>query len=249
MRTIRRLSISFLLLFLLPAMAAALWWHLEDRPASWRNADWSASGLLPPASADQQPQIHVLAARTGGMKGALSVHSWIVIKRPGATEYERFDKVGWGNPVRRNAYPADGNWYSNRPWLVHSIAGEDAARLIPQIDAAIASYPFNGFGDYRAWPGPNSNTFIAHILAQVPAIGVKLPANAVGRDYGSGLFDFHFAPAPPALSAGIAGVVGFSFDARSGAEMQLGGLVAGVNWREPGIILPGSGLISFTGLR
>ena len=56
-----------------------------------------------------------MAARTGGLKGAFSVHTWIVIKKAGAKAYERYDKVGWGMPIRRNAYPADGRWYSNVP--------------------------------------------------------------------------------------------------------------------------------------
>ena len=38
-------------------------------------------------------------------------------------------------------------------------------------------------GDYRIWPGPNSNSFTAAILRAVPELGVSLPANAIGRDY------------------------------------------------------------------
>ena len=52
----------------------------------------------------------MLAARTGGLKGAVSVHSWILLKPAGAGEYERWDKVGWGMPVRRNSRAADGRY-------------------------------------------------------------------------------------------------------------------------------------------
>jgi cytosine/uracil/thiamine/allantoin permease len=49
--------------------------------------------------------------------------------------------------------------------------------------AAIADYRYRNHGDYNAWPGPNSNTFVATILAAVPEIGVTLPATAIGKDF------------------------------------------------------------------
>ena len=38
--------------------------------------------------------------------------------------------------------------------------------MIGRIKAAIKSYPFAD--SYRAYPGPNSNTFLAHIGREVP---------------------------------------------------------------------------------
>src|ERR1700738_5175796 len=35
----------------------------------------------------------------------------------------------------------------------------------------------------RPWPGPNSNTFLAHIARQVPDLAIQLPSNAVGKDF------------------------------------------------------------------
>ncbi|MEQ9571231.1 MAG: DUF3750 domain-containing protein, partial [Nitratireductor sp.] len=95
---LRPVVLSVVMLFALPTVVTALWWSLVDRPASWRSADWSSSGLLPaPESSDAA--IYVLAARTGGFKGAFSAHSWIVLKRPDRQDYDRYDKVGWGLPV------------------------------------------------------------------------------------------------------------------------------------------------------
>ena len=37
--------------------------------------------------------------------------------------------------------------------------------------------------DYRIWPGPNSNSFVAHVLREVPELGTTLPPNATGRDF------------------------------------------------------------------
>jgi hypothetical protein len=36
---------------------------------------------------------------------------------------------------------------------------------------------------YKAFPGPNSNTFTAWIAEQVPELEVDLPFSAIGRGY------------------------------------------------------------------
>lgn len=49
----------------------------------------------------------VLSSRTGQWKGIFAEHMSIVMKLAGETTWSRFDVVGWGMPVRENAYPAD----------------------------------------------------------------------------------------------------------------------------------------------
>ena len=168
MRFLRKLTAFLIVAFLVPAAVTSAWWALKDRPPSWRSADWTSAGILPDPAVNEEAAIYLLAARTGGLKGAFSVHSWIVFKKAGAANYERYDKVGWGMPVRRNGYAADGRWYSKVPQIIHAARGEEAERLIPRFEAAIASYPHTRNGDYRIWPGPNSNSFVAHVLREVP---------------------------------------------------------------------------------
>ena len=250
MQWTKRLFYLLVALFLLPAALSAGWWLSLDRPASWREADWSSSGILPPAAGERQAVIHVMAARTGGLKGALSTHSWIVIKRAGASAYDRYDKVGWGNPVRRNAYAADARWYSNTPFIVKTVRGEKAARLIPEIEAAIAAYPHSARGGYRIWPGPNSNSFVAHVLRQVPDLDAALPVTAVGRDY---LADgsrwgriWHVDADGLDAKFSLGGYAGISAGMRSGFEVNLLGLVAGVDIRHPAVKLPGFGRLGLS---
>lgn len=237
----------FVVVFLFPVAATTAWWAAQDRPATWRAANWEPSGVLPPAQ-ETDAAIHILAARTGGFKGALAVHSWIVIKRPGEAAYERYDKVGWGSPIRRNGYPADAHWYSNRPFFVHSVTGEEAGRLIPQIDAAIESYPWRNNGGYRIWPGPNSNSFVAHVLREVPDIAVRLPPNATGRDYAPGLASVRLAPDWRDLHVTLGGLAGFAVGVRSGLEVHLLGLVAGVDFVNPALKVPALGSVGIAGL-
>jgi hypothetical protein len=234
----RRVAFAFAAFFLLPALASAAWWSFADRPQGWRQADWSSSGLLPRASENREASIHVLSARTGGLKGALALHSWIVVKRAGG-EYERYDKVGWGSPIRRNAYAPDGRWYSNEPFVVHAVHGAMAQELIPAIEAAIASYPHSRPGDYRIWPGPNSNSFIAHVLRETPQLGAVLPPNAVGRDYLSG--GRYVAAGAGGVSLSLGGYAGISAGPAPGIEINLLGLVAGVDFLPPAVKLPGIG--------
>lgn len=243
MRFARNLILFIFVLFLLPALASTGMWAFADRPGSWRAANWESAGMLPPPREKPEAVIHVMAARLGGLKGAVSVHSWIVLKREGEARYRRYDKVGWGMPVRLNAWAADGRWYSNTPFFVRSLRGKEAADLIPKIEAAINGYPHSARGGYRIWPGPNSNSFVAHVLREVPELRAKLPPNAIGRDYlASGDF-FHLDEDWRDVQASLFGLAGFALGARSGIEIHLLGLVAGVDLLEPAIKIPAIGRV------
>ena len=243
----RRIRLTFLfiaVIFLLPAAASAAWWEMTDRPGSWRAADWSSSGVLADAAASDEAGIFVLAARTGGLKGALSVHSWIVTRKRGADRFDRYDVVAWGTPLRRNGYPADGRWYSNVPHVVHAVTGAAAEALIPRVEAAIDAYPYAKRGDYRIWPGPNSNSFVAHVLRAVPELGASMPPNAVGRDYLPGAVAFDWSPKAGDLRASLGGgLLGFAVGARSGLELNFFGLVAGFDVLRPALKIPGIGRV------
>lgn len=246
MKIIRAALLFLAVVFVLPALASMGWWYVKERPANWSSADWSSSGLLPEAKDDPDAAIYVLAARTGGLKGAFSLHSWIVVKKPGAASYDRYDKVGWGSPIRRNSRPADGRWYSNDPFTVREIRGAAAAALIPKVEAAIASYPYSHNGDYRVWPGPNSNSFVAHVLREAPELG-GLPPNATGRDFWPGIVSAGWSPATGDLHATLYGLAGFTAGVTSGLEIHFMGLVAGIDVMRPAIKIPAWGRIDLLG--
>ena len=238
----KKLVLFVLVCFIAPALASLGVRAAGSQPNSWHNADWSSSGILPRAQAHQAAVIHVMAARTGGLKGALAVHSWIVTKRENG-RYNRYDKVGWGSPIRHNSYPADGRWYSNEPDILLTIEGEAAERLIPKIEQAIAKYPYSARGDYAIWPGPNSNSFVAHVLREVPELGITLPPEAVGRDYRP-LGDFITISSDwRDLEVSLGGYAGLAIGARHGFEVRIAGLVFGIDVLRPALKLPGFGRI------
>lgn len=238
---IKGMLIGILVIYLLPTLASAALWYAGDRPAGWRQADWSSAGILPEASADPEAAIYVFSAATGGLKGAVASHAWIVTKKAGAARYERYDKVGWGTPIRRNGYAADGRWYSNLPRYVVAIKGEEAERLIPEVEKAIASYPHGERGGYRIWPGPNSNSFVAHVLRSVPDLNAVLPPDAVGRDYLPEGRLFMIDADGLDVHATLFGLAGISVGWRSGFEVHFLGLVAGLDLARPGIKIPALG--------
>ncbi|WP_018386989.1 DUF3750 domain-containing protein [Ancylobacter sp. FA202] len=245
MLTALRLTlILFVLLFLLPLGAHALvQWQTADWSRSWGTADWSSTGTLPAADAHPQAMVRIYAARVGRWRGIFAVHSWIVFKGPGAGAYERYDKVGWGRPIRHNGYAPDGRWYGNDPEIVFEATGEDAERLIPKLRAAIASYPFGDAGDYHVWPGPNSNSFVAHVIGQVPELAVTLPPTAIGKDYPVDGDWFGLAPSRTGVRVSLDGYLGLTVAWVEGIEFNLLGAVAGLDLRRPGIKLPGFGRI------
>jgi Protein of unknown function (DUF3750) len=236
--------IVILVVFLLPVMVRASFYAFDHGPANWRDANWSSTGLLSQATADPQARIVVMSARAGGLKGVVAVHSWIVFKRADAHTWTRYDVAGWGNPVKVNNWPPDGRWYGTTPTIVADVSGAQAGMLIPKIEAAVRNYAYDHAGDYRIWPGPNSNTFVATVLRGVPEIGADLPSNAIGRD---------FRPLPYAglsssrtgVEVNLWGILGVKVGLVEGIEVNMLGLVAGLDLRRPAVKLPSFGLISF----
>jgi hypothetical protein len=239
---VKTIVLIILAIFLLPIAARAALNAFEERAATWNTADWSSTGALPAASAEPEARVLVMSARTGRWKGIFSVHTWIVIKRENARAWTRYDVVGWGNPVRVNGWAPDGRWFGDTPVVLADVKGAEAAMLIPRIETAVKSYAYGHAGDYRIWPGPNSNTFVATVLRAVPELGVALLPNAVGKDFRPtpfvGLTDSHTG-----IEVSLWGVLGFKLGWVEGAEVNFLGLVAGLDVRNPAIKLPGFGRI------
>ena len=229
-------------LFLAPIVARAALYAIGNAPRAYYEADWSSSGLLPAARDDKPARVLVFTGTTGAWKGIFSVHSWVVIKPANAESWTRYDVVGWGSPVRVNHWPPDARWYSNTPVAIADLSGPQAEKLIPKIRAAVRAYEYARAGDYRIWPGPNSNSFTAAVLRAVPELGVSLPPNAVGRDYRAGFYAGR-TDSGTGLELNLNGLAALKIGWVEGIEVDLLGLVAGLDLRHPGLKLPGYGRI------
>jgi len=104
-----------------------------------------------------------------------------------------------------------------------------------------SNYPYDG--QYRVWPGPNSNTFIATLAREVPELRLELPPTAVGKDYlPNGQF-IAGAPSDSGVQISVRGLLGLMIAAEEGVEMNLLGLTAGIDFSPLAIKLPGMGRI------
>jgi hypothetical protein len=243
---VKKIVIVLLALLVVPIGVSAVKYWMGDRSVDWQSADRSSAGLLPAPAAHPEALVRVFAARTVRWRGIFAVHSWIVFKEKGASRYTRYDYTAWGEPIRMNGFAADGRWFGDLPAAIASADGDAAAEMIPKIQAAIAGYSWRAYGDYRAWPGPNSNTFVTAVLAAVPELQVTLPPTAIGKDYPYAGNAFGLTPSGTGVRATLGGYLGLTAGWVEGLELNFFGAVFGLDIRRPAIKLPGIGRLGMS---
>jgi hypothetical protein len=232
----------FALLYLLPLGFAAIVYLADGAGAGWRTADRSSIGVLPPPEQNATAVIRIFSAKTVRWRGIFASHSWIVFKPANAASYTRYDYTAWSElPIRINGFEPDGRWFGHLPEVVFAADGDAAAALMPKVEAAIARYTWRNAGDYRAWPGPNSNTFISAIMDAVPEMRAALPPTAIGKDYPYDGRWFRPTPSRTGLRLTIGGYGGLTFGWIEGIEINILGIVFGIDIRHAAVKLPGFG--------
>src|SRR5512139_689805 len=83
--------LTILVLFIAPIIARAALYSMSDDPRSWRDADWSSTGLLPAAADSAPARVIIFTGTAGAWKGIFSVHSWIVLKHANEPHWQRYD--------------------------------------------------------------------------------------------------------------------------------------------------------------
>ena len=218
----------------------------------WRTADRSSAGLAPAPTDAPEAIVSVWAARAFNWRGLLAVHTWIATKPANAPHYMVHQVIGWrgwggGNVVVSSPDFPDRAWYGQPPRLVMELRGPGAESAIPKILEAVDAYPYTH--RYRLWPGPNSNTFTAFVARRTPELALDLPAIAIGKDY---LEDGRFlvvAPGGRGFQVSLFGLAGVLVGVEEGIEINVLGLVFGIDPLGPAIKLPGIGRIGFGGSR
>jgi len=152
----------------------------------WRTASRAPAGIAPDPQTTREAVLQVYGADAWGWRGWFAIHTWIAAKRSDQNHYTVYDVVGWrlnrGHPVlqTRQDYP-DRYWFGERPVLIKEHRGKDVDALIDAVEAAVADYPWKN--EYKAFPGPNSNTFTAWVGKKVPELELDLPFSAIGSGY------------------------------------------------------------------
>jgi hypothetical protein len=238
-----KLSLVLLLLALLGPLWKALSGQI-DFHADYRTANRNSAHLAPNPEITPEAVIQAYSAYAFNWRGMVAVHTWIAVKPKDADEYTVYQVIGWrayaGLPVMaiEKDIP-DRYWYNQKPDVILDLRGEKAEKLIPKIAEAADKYPYPRH--YVAWPGPNSNTYIAFIARQVPELRLALPANALGKDYLSPTHFFAGAPSGTGYQFSLFGVFGITLSMQEGLEINLLGLVYGINPFALSLKLPGFG--------
>lgn len=219
----------------------------RGRPGARFQLARTAERLAPSPRTHTAPVLQVYAARTWGAKGAVSVHTWISMKRAGENAYRSYEIVGWrlrrlGTALmERTDQMPDRAWYGNPPTLLVDLRGGDVEALIDEVERAIAAYPYAK--TYTLWPGPNSNTFLAYVGRAVPGLGLDLPATAIGKDWRPLADAVGRSPSGTGLQASLWGLASVTLGWEEGLELGLLGLHLEVDLFDLAVELPGLGRV------
>jgi len=241
----RRLIAALLALLFGPLLVSA--GGIAADGQQWWQARRDSSGQAPDPATTPEAVIQIYAARTWGWRGAFAVHTWIAVKPSNAPRYTRYEVMGWGvdrgNPaVRVDRYAADAWWHGAYPELIlDRRGGAEVDALIDKVKAAVESYPYPR--EYVMWPGPNSNTFTAHIGREVPELRLTLPSIAIGKDYLPGGAVMAWSPSGTGAQLSLFGVLGVMAGVDEGLELNVFGLALGIDPFGLAVSLPGIGRI------
>jgi hypothetical protein len=199
-----------------------------------------AGRLAPDPATTRDAVVQVYGARCSRWRGHFGIHTWIAVKPAGARAYtiyevmdSYFRRTGSAVAIRKRA--PDARWFGSTPGLLADKRGEGVDALIKRIDQAAREYPYAH--EYVVWPGPNSNTFTAHVARAVPELEANLPPTAIGKDY---LGDRLLAKAPSGsgFQVSLFGLLSVLVSGVEGVEVNVLGLGFGVDPFSPAIRLP-----------
>lgn len=236
--------ISLLTVVLLAGPAAMAFGGRTTLSGDWRSASREPVGMAPEPADTPEPVIQVYGARAFNWRGAFAVHTWISVKRRNAAAFTTYEVIGWRlrqglDVLATRQGPPDRQWFGNLPEIYVDLRGDGVEAVIDKLEAAVAAYPYKA--QYRTWPGPNSNTFTAHIARAVPELGLDLPPTAIGKDYlGLGSFAAR-SPSGTGFQVSLFGLLGVLIGIEEGIEFNLLGLAVGVDPLDLTLRLPGWG--------
>jgi hypothetical protein len=213
----------------------------------WRTASHRPAGLAPDPASDREAVVQVYASRAFGWRGAFADHTWLAVKPQGAERYTRYEVIGWYGGGGRSVISVsdqrapDAEWFGARPRRIRDLRGVEAEAAIRKLSKAVADYPFGN--TYSAWPGPNSNTFLAHLGRAIPELRLTLPSTAIGKDYLPIAHAVARTPSGNGIQLSLYGVLGVLAGWDEGLELNVLGLVTGIDIRHPAVKLPGIGRV------
>ncbi|MFW5970416.1 MAG: DUF3750 domain-containing protein [Halofilum sp. (in: g-proteobacteria)] len=215
--------------------------------ARWYEAEREPAGLAPDPGEHEPALVQIYAARAFSWRGILGVHTWIAVKDRGADHYRVLQVTRWSDGVSLSTTSTpDRAWFDNEPVILSELRGDEAETAITAIEEGAQRYPWRD--GYRIWPGPNSNTFVAWLLRRVPGLEAELPPTAIGKDY-LGSDWYAKTPSDTGYQVSFGGLLGVTMALEEGLELNLLGLVLGIDPVDLGIKLPAVGRVGLWGVQ
>jgi hypothetical protein len=217
----------------------------------WRHATHRSTGQAPDPAAYRDAVVQVYASRAFGWRGAFAVHTWLSAKAADADHFTRYEVIGWNGGGGRSVVSISGQrapdaeWFGAAPRLVTDVRGPAAEAIIRKLPQAVADYPYAT--SYSAWPGPNSNTFLAYLGREITELRMTLPSTAIGKDYLPIDRIFSATPSGSGVQLSLLGMLGVLAGPDEGVELNVLGLVTGIDLRRPALKLPGLGRVPGNG--
>ena len=239
-----RRALLLLLLLLLGPLGVLAFGDLDLR-THWSKAEMASGGLAPEPLDEPAVVVQVYGARAYNWRGAFGIHTWIATKRRDAGHYRVYQVIGWNIYRGRSTVSVsdveqpDFDWFNAPPLLLVDRRGTEVDALIDRIEAAVAAYPYPY--KYRVWPGPNSNSFTAHVARRVPELGLDLPPTAIGKDYLTDGKLVDLMPSGSGWQFSLYGLLGVGLAREEGIELNVLGLSAGIDLNDLTLRLPGIG--------
>ncbi|MCA9632704.1 MAG: DUF3750 domain-containing protein [Myxococcales bacterium] len=203
-----------------------------------------------PVEVPQDADAHVLllSAALPEPVSAVARHPWLAYRALGG-DWERYE-VASSRPV-----PPLGvvRWHRMDPLEDYAAGGGDvrlhgswhgneATEAILCLKREAPSYPYRH--SYRAWPGPNSNTFVDYMLREC-GLHADLPAVAIGKDYRGLIFGASTTSGGTGIQIETA-ILGVKAGLTEGVEVHLFQMAWGIDLWPPALILPvGPGRFGF----
>ena len=109
--------------------------------------------------------------------------------------------------------------------------GRTNSDYVSEIEEVLASYDASV---YRAYPGPNSNTFANYLIGEVDGISATLDHNAVGKEWG-----WHLGRTIGGTGCQVqTPLAGVALGIKEGVEVSLLGFSGGVSFFPPALKIP-----------
>jgi len=139
-----------------------------------------------PAASPDDAVVELRWATLPSVLALLAVHHWFAVFDPEARVWERWEVwqsqnaggTSWGH-VHKDLMRMDRGVGGGRA-VVQATWRDEDARRIRDVLGEPSRYPNRD--RYRAWPGPNSNTYVAWVLAEA-GVACDLGRRAIGKDF------------------------------------------------------------------